>query len=80
MLFHVQEHRVSLPEIKFFVAESNLQFTGFNLDRAALRRFAVRNPQPSALLDLDCWHRYEVEAPNTFRGMYQFWVRKPSLQ
>jgi SAM-dependent methyltransferase len=80
MLFHVQEHRVSLPEIKFFVAENNLQFTGFNLDRTALRQFAVRNPQPSALLDLDCWHRYEVEAPNTFRGMYQFWVRKPSLQ
>jgi SAM-dependent methyltransferase len=80
MLFHVQEHRISLPEIKSFVAENNLQFTGFNLDRTALQRFATRYPHPSALLDLNCWHRYEVDAPNTFRGMYQFWVRKPGLQ
>jgi SAM-dependent methyltransferase/tetratricopeptide (TPR) repeat protein len=80
MLFHVQEHQISLPVIKSFIAENNLQFAGFNLDRAALQRFAARYPQPAALLDLDSWHRYEVEAPNTFRGMYQFWVRKPGAQ
>jgi SAM-dependent methyltransferase len=79
MLFHVHEHQITLPEIKSFIAENNLQFTGFNLDRAALQRFAARYPHPSAALDLDCWHRYEVEAPNTFRGMYQFWVRKPGI-
>ena len=57
-----------------------MQFTGFNLDRGALQRLAARFPQPSAMLVLDCWHRYEVEAPNTFLGMYQFWVRKPGVQ
>jgi len=79
MLFHVQEHRITLPEIKSFIAENNLQFTGFNLDRPALQRFTVRFPQPSALLDLDCWHRYETEAPGTFLGMYRFWVRKRAV-
>jgi 2-polyprenyl-3-methyl-5-hydroxy-6-metoxy-1,4-benzoquinol methylase len=79
MLFHVQEHQITLPEIKSFIAENNLQFTGFNLDQPALQRFAARFPQPSALLDLDCWHRYELEAPNTFLGMYQFWIRKPAV-
>jgi SAM-dependent methyltransferase len=79
LLFHVQEHQITLPEIKSFLAESNLQFTGFNLDRAALQRFATRFPGPSALLDLDCWHRYEVETPSTFLGMYQFFVRKPAV-
>jgi len=77
MLFHVQEHHITLPEIKSFLAENNFQFTGFNLDQAVLRRFAARFPEPSALFDLDCWHRFEVETPSIFLGMYQFWVRKP---
>jgi len=80
MLFHAQEHQIKLPEIKSFIAENNLQFTGFNLDRSALQRFAARFPQPSALLDLDCWHRHEIEEPSTFLGMYQFWVRKPGFR
>ncbi|MGC2080394.1 MAG: methyltransferase domain-containing protein [Xanthobacteraceae bacterium] len=78
MLFHVQEHRITLPEIRSFLAENKLEFAGFNLDQAALRQFSARFPGPSALLNLDCWHRYEVEAPSTFLGMYQFWVRKPA--
>jgi SAM-dependent methyltransferase len=78
MLFHVQEHRITLPEIKLFLAENRLEFAGFNLGQAALRQFGARFPGPSALLDLDAWHRYEVEEPSTFLGMYQFSVRKPA--
>jgi SAM-dependent methyltransferase len=78
MLFHVQEHRITLPEIKSFLVENKLEFAGFNLDQAALRQFSARFPGPSALLNLDRWHRYEVEVPSTFLGMYQFSVRKPA--
>jgi SAM-dependent methyltransferase len=78
MLFHVQEHQITLPEIKSFLLENKLEFAGFNLDQAALRRFNARFPGPSALLSLDCWYTYEIEVPNTFLGMYQFWVRKPA--
>ena len=28
------------------------------------------------MTDLDCWHEFEVERPNAFRAMYQFWVQK----
>jgi SAM-dependent methyltransferase/tetratricopeptide (TPR) repeat protein len=77
MLFHVQEHRITLPEIRSFLAENKLEFAGFNLDQAARRQFSARFPGPAALLDLDRWHRHEVEVPNTFLGMYQFSVRKP---
>ena len=77
MLFHVQEHRITLPEIKSFLAENKLEFAGFNLDQAALRQFGARFPGPSASFDLDRWHRYEIEVPSTFLGMYQFSVRKP---
>jgi hypothetical protein len=26
--------------------------------------------------DLDRWHAFETERPDTFAGMYQFWLQK----
>jgi hypothetical protein len=26
--------------------------------------------------DIDAWHVFETENPDTFANMYQFWVRK----
>ncbi len=77
LLFHVQEHRIGLREISAFLAENGAQFSGFILDAAAMQRFAQRFPGHASMLDLDCWHRFETEAPNTFTGMYNFWIRKP---
>jgi hypothetical protein len=78
LLFHVQEHRATLAEIKAFIAANGLEFAGFMLDAPTLQRFATRFPQPAARTDLDCWRVFEAEAPDTFAGMYQFGVRKPS--
>jgi SAM-dependent methyltransferase/tetratricopeptide (TPR) repeat protein len=76
LLFHVQEHRTSLPEIKAFLAANDLAFAGFHLDALILNAFSQRFPSPAAVTDLDCWHAFETEAPSTFAGMYQFSVRK----
>jgi SAM-dependent methyltransferase len=75
-LFHVQEHRTTLPEIKSFLTANNLEFVGFFLDALTLRTFATRFPEPSSRADLDCWHTFEAGAPNTFSEMYQFSIRK----
>ena len=77
LLFHVQEHRITLPEIKRFLAENGVEFAGFLLDTPILQRFAARFPERAAQLDLESWHHFETEAPGTFAGMYQFWLRKP---
>ena len=77
LLFHVQEHRITLPEIKSFIAANDLQFAGFLIDPDTGRWFARRFPEASAPTDLDRWHSFETEAANTFAGMYQFQVRKP---
>jgi SAM-dependent methyltransferase/tetratricopeptide (TPR) repeat protein len=79
LLFHVQEVRITLPEIKSFLMDNNLYFGGFNVDAGILQKFTVRFPG-RGLADLDCWHAFETEAPETFRGMYQFQVRKPALR
>lgn len=76
LLFHVQEHRFTVPRIKTFLSANDLQFIGFEVFPAVSRRYAERFPEDAALNDLDRWHVFEQEHPRTFLGMYQFWVQK----
>jgi SAM-dependent methyltransferase len=76
LLFHVQEHRMTLPQIKAFITANGLTFQGFDLDAATLQTYRTRYPADQAGIDLDCWHAFEEAYPNTFVRMYQFRVRK----
>jgi len=76
LLFHVQEHRFTLPQIAAFLDDNNLRFLGFNIGAKALRKFRARYPAARELSDLRLWHAFETENPDTFVNMYQFWVRK----
>jgi tetratricopeptide (TPR) repeat protein/SAM-dependent methyltransferase len=76
LLFHVQEHRLTIPQIAEFLAENGLSFVGFDLDHATPQKYLQRFPQDKAMTDLSCWHAFEREHPHTFAGMYQFWVQK----
>jgi SAM-dependent methyltransferase/Tfp pilus assembly protein PilF len=78
LLFHVQEHRMSLPAIKDFLAANGLAFLGFELDARAAQQYAARFPADKPMIDLDQWHRFEQENPRTFASMYRFWVQKPA--
>jgi tetratricopeptide (TPR) repeat protein/SAM-dependent methyltransferase len=76
VLFHAQEHQMTLPDIASFIAQNGLEFLGFTLDAHVLHRFKARFPQEDAPTDLALWHRFETDNPDTFAGMYQFWLRK----
>jgi tetratricopeptide (TPR) repeat protein/SAM-dependent methyltransferase len=76
MLFHVQEHQLTLSEIANFVGENEIEFLGFVADSDAINRFRARFPQPDAGRDLGLWQDFETENPGVFAGMYQFWIRK----
>jgi tetratricopeptide (TPR) repeat protein/2-polyprenyl-3-methyl-5-hydroxy-6-metoxy-1,4-benzoquinol methylase len=76
LLFHVQEHCLTLPRIAEFLAENGLQMLGFDLDAQTQRKYAKRFPDDVAMNNLANWHRYEIDNPSSFRGMYQFWVQK----
>jgi SAM-dependent methyltransferase len=76
LLFHVQEHRLTIPRIADFIAENGLAFVGFELDHFASQRYRTRFPNDQAMTDLASWDDFEREQPNTFAGMYQFWVQK----
>ena len=76
LLFHVQEHRMTLSQIKDFLAANGLTFLGFEIDFRTARKYAARFPADKAMTDLDCWDQFEQDHPYTFASMYRFWVQK----
>ncbi len=74
MLFHVLEHRFTLPWIRRALVALGLRFLRFSLaETAGYRR---RYPEDPRMISLMHWEAYEREHPDTFVGMYQFWVQK----
>ena len=76
LLFHAMEHSFTIPRIKAFLDAQKLSFLGFNTEPRLVERFQARFPGDAALTDLDKWHAYEADNPQTFRRMYVFMVRK----
>ena len=76
LLFHVKEHRFTLPQIAGLLDALDLEFLGFETERAVLREYRDRFPEDPAARSLHLWHRYEEAHPAPFAGMYEFWVRK----
>ena len=77
LLFHVQEHHYTLPRLKESIHQLGLTFIGFSLDADIMEQYQQRFPADQPKTDLDNWHIFETEHPDTFSGMYQFWVQKP---
>jgi tetratricopeptide (TPR) repeat protein/2-polyprenyl-3-methyl-5-hydroxy-6-metoxy-1,4-benzoquinol methylase len=78
LLFHVQEHRLTLGQIESFLTEVGLQFIGFKLDRRVLHQYRARFPDDPSGTKLRNWACFEADNPDTFIGMYRFWVQRPN--
>lgn len=76
LLFHVQEHCFTLLQLKDNLHELDLAFIGFLLDTEVIKRYAKQFPHDAPQTDLDNWHAFEAANPETFTGMYQFWIQK----
>lgn len=78
LIFHTQEHRFTLPQIKACIDTLGLVFAGFELTNPALvAAFRKSFPDPADYYSLDAWHAFECDHPTIFSGMYQFWLQKP---
>jgi len=78
MLFHVMEHQFTIPQVKAFITEQRLSFLGFDIDPDNLAAFRRQFPDPAALVDLDCWERFEAANPRAFIQTYLFYVQSPA--
>ena len=74
LLFHVQEHQLTIPQIKEFLEDNGLTFLGFTgplragLSRTLPERSCDDRSRPLA--------RVRDRTPDAFVNMYQFWVQK----
>ena len=77
LLFHVQEHQLTIPEIDAFLRRHDLAFIGFELPPQSSASYRFRFPEDRRMANLAYWDVFEKENPATFASMYQFWVQKP---
>ena len=75
LIFHAQEHRFTLPQIKNYLDELGLKFCGFE-DKGSIASCREFHGKETDIYDLALWHQYEEIYPRTFAGMYQFWCQK----
>ena len=75
LIFHVQEHRFTIPEISKMLKNLNLEFLSF-VDPLIKKEFSKIFPNDKKNISLDNWNQFEISNPDTFSNMYQFWVRK----
>jgi len=70
------EHRFTIPRIAAAVAETGLEFLGFDQLSPALADAYRRDfPGDPTMADLDSWARFEAAHPRAFSG-YVFWLRR----
>ena len=74
-IFHIQEHRFTIPQLAQCLESLNLQFCGFT-PKALNYELDLYYGGQADCHDLHSWHQFEVDHPDTFRGMYQFWCQK----
>ena len=75
LVFHVQEHRFTLPQIKNCLDELGLKFCGFE-NNDVISNFRELHRNEADIYDLELWHEFEESNPSTFAAMYQFWCQK----
>jgi hypothetical protein len=76
LLFHSQEHQMTLTGIDAFLRENTLAFLGFEIEGDMLHAYRQRFPDDPAATNLGQWRTFENDNPDTFAGMYQFWIQK----
>ena len=75
LLFHVQEHRFTLPEIASLIDANDMSFIGFDFDgREIPNAFGARFGD-DRLGDLVSWRAFETAHPDLLEG-YVFWCQK----
>ena len=77
LLFHIQEHQFTIPQISKILNDFDLEFLGFTfVNKLIKEKYSVIFPNDKKNISLENWHEFEIDNPDTFTNMYQFWVKK----
>ena len=76
LCFHAQEHRFTINQLQETLKSNELDFLGFLLQKPVKSLYKQYFPEDKKQINLQNWAKFEEKHPNTFAGMYQFWVSK----
>ncbi len=76
LCFHEQEHRFTINQLQEALKSNELKFLGFSLPKQIKSLYEQYFPEDKKQTNLQNWARFEEKHPNTFAGMYQFWVAR----
>ncbi len=79
LCFHAKEHRFTINQLEETLKSNKLEFLGFYLPKPIKSLYKNYFPEDKKQTNLQNWATFEEKHPNTFRGMYQFWVSKISI-
>ena len=78
LLMHVQEHQMTIADLRRILDENALRFLGFIQPEPVMALYREMFPHDPQGLDLDGWEQFEAEHTITFARMYMFWAEKPA--
>jgi SAM-dependent methyltransferase/tetratricopeptide (TPR) repeat protein len=76
LLFHVQEHRFTLPKVASIIDALGVACAGFEVGTSVREAYLERFPDDPTATSLAHWHEYELSHPDTFMGLYLLWMHK----
>ncbi len=76
LLFHVQEHQFTLPQIRNILQDVDLEFVRMSVSDSGRQQYRQYFPADPEGKNIDNWRRMEETNPDMFRGMYIFWLVK----
>jgi SAM-dependent methyltransferase len=79
LLFHVQEHQYSLPQVEKLARDAGLAALGLSkqLPRIAVLAYRKLFPGEEDFTSVRNWDAVEAAYPELFLGMFHFWCRAP---
>ena len=76
LVFHTQEHRFTIMQIKEMLSKLEMYFCGFEVKNEVLIKFKLENNTVADLYNLEKWNQFEEMNKDTFMTMYSFWCQK----
>ncbi len=75
LIFHVQEHRYTFPQLDDMFKRHGLAFVDFSfIFPDVLANFLRKHPGPENYRNFELWDAFERKHPESFASMYQLWV------